>query len=111
MANPIIFPDSTKSVWTFTKDGAALGVHLFTSDDASRADLVNPPDDNVVMIGRDGKVWLRQRDRDIDFGAMRFTGIVYANSALLLLLPSGSRSNRSSTIRRSSQSAPKCTIS
>jgi hypothetical protein len=40
------------------------------------------------MIGRDGKVWLRQRERDIDFGAMRFTGIVYANCALpLLLLP------------------------
>jgi hypothetical protein len=95
MANPVIFPGSTKSVWTFTKDGAALGtVHLFTSDGASRADLVNPPDENVVMIGRDGKVWLRQRERDIDIGTMRFPGIVYSNIALpLLLLPHTTRSD------------------
>jgi len=46
------------------------------------------------MIGRDGKVWLRQRERDIDFGTMRFTGIVYANIALpLLLLPHTARSD------------------
>jgi hypothetical protein len=95
MANPVIFPGSTKSVWTFTKEGTSLGmVHLFTSDGASRVDLVNPPDDNVVMIGRDGKVWRREKERDIDLGTMRFTKIVYANIALpLLLLPHTTRSD------------------
>jgi hypothetical protein len=46
------------------------------------------------MIGREGKVWLRQKERDIDFGTMRFPGIVYANIALpLLLLPHTTKSD------------------
>lgn len=91
MPNPVIFPGSTKSTWSFTKDGASLGtIYLFTTGGQGpvRVELVNPPNANVIMIGREGKVWLRQEERDIDFATMRFKGINFANSTLpLLMLP------------------------
>jgi hypothetical protein len=87
----VIFSGSTKSTWSFTKNGASLGtIHLFTTGGQGpvRAELVNLPHANVIMIGREGKVWLREEERDIDFATLRFKGINFANSTLpLLMLP------------------------
>ena len=41
MANPVIFPGSTKSVWTFTKEGAPLGTVSSTIRRSSPSGLSN----------------------------------------------------------------------
>jgi hypothetical protein len=90
MSNPTILPGSTRSTWSVTKDGAAAGtIYLFTSDGASRVDLVDPPADNIVFIGRDGKVWRRDGQRDVDYATWRISGHVQTPDAVLpsLLLP------------------------
>ncbi len=102
MPNPVIFSGATKSTWRFTKNGASLGtIYLFTTGGQGpvRAELVNPPNANVIMIGREGKVWLRQEEHDIDLATLRFKGINFANSTLpLLMLPhlthAGARAQR-----------------
>lgn len=90
MSNPTILPGSTRSTWSVTKDGVAAGtIYLFTSERASRVDLVDPPSANVIMIGRDGKVWRRDGERDVDFAAWRLAGHIQTPEAVLpsLLLP------------------------
>lgn len=90
MANPPIFPGSTRSTWKVTRNDAAAGVvHLFTIDFATRADLVDPPNGDVVMIGRNDKVWKREGGRDVDLAGVRVAGHVPTAEAVLppLLLP------------------------
>lgn len=90
MPNPSIFPGSTSSTWAVSKAGAQLGsITLLTSDDACRADLVNAGDSNMILIGRDGKLWRRDPERDVDYATFTPRGFIPLAAITLppMLLP------------------------
>ena len=90
MPNPSIFPGSTSSTWAVSKAGTQLGsVILLTSDDACRADLVSAGDSNMILIGRNGKLWKREPERDVDYATFTPRGNIPLAAVILppLLLP------------------------
>lgn len=67
-----LFRTPTRSTWDVSKNGTAAGkVELASSGTMVRADWAPKSGAPSTLIGRDGKVWVRQNDGDVELSAAK----------------------------------------
>lgn len=86
-ATPALFPAASESKWNVTKGGAAVGtITLLTSPAGTRAEWRTDAKSPVsVMLGGNGKVWVRTTGSDTAFETMSAMTAQYAVVPALLL--------------------------
>lgn len=86
-ATPALFPSASESKWSVTKGGAAAGtITLLTSSTGTRAEWRADAKSPVrVLLGGNGKVWVRATSVDTELETMSAMTAEYAVVPALLL--------------------------
>lgn len=86
-----LFRTPARTSWTVARNGADAGkLELSTSGSMVRADWAPSSGNASTFIGRDGKVWVRSSDGDVDIAAAKDPASSFV-PALLLPVTTGSR--------------------
>lgn len=84
-----LFRTPTRTTWSVTQDGRANGtIQLATSGTMARADWSPAQGAAVTMIARDGKIWVRTSDGDVELADARNAAGAFLPALLLPATPS-----------------------
>lgn len=84
-----LFRTPTRTSWSVSRDGRADGtIQLSTSGTMARADWAPARGAAVTMIARDGKIWVRTNDGDVELADARSDAGAFLPALLLPATPS-----------------------